>query len=292
MPDLAIALSQQGHHISISDDEIQDPSSSKLSKHNLLPSSLGWFPDKIDNSINTVILSTHTKKDNPELLKAQSLGLSILSFSEFIYEQSADKQRIVICGTHGKTTITALLIHVLSFFQRKFDYVIGAQPKGMEYMARLTNAPIILIEGDEYYSSTLDPTPNFLKYHHHIAVISGIEWKPTNVLYTTKAEYERQFELLADASPKSAILIYNSEDKIAEKIAKKERLDVLSIGYGTHQHVVENGVVYLVVPGKDRVPIQLSGKQNLQNISAAKELLKKIGINNDQFYDALPSFKE
>lgn len=290
MHNLAIALSQQGHQISGSDDDIQDPSKSKLSKHNLLPSALGWFPDKIDNTINAVILGMHAKKDNPELLKAESLGLPILSFPEFIYNRSINKQRIVICGSHGKTTITALLIHVLSFFNRKFDYVIGAQQEGMENTVKLTDAPIILIEGDEYLSSPLDPTAKFLKYHHHMAIISGIAWDHANV-FPTSAAYEQQFELLADASPKCGTIIYNSDDKVVEKIAKKERADVQAIGYNTHDHVIENGVVYLIGSGKERTPIQLFGKHNLQNISAAKELLKKIGISNDQFYEALPSFK-
>lgn len=290
MHNLAIALSQLGHQVSGSDDDIQDPSKSKLSKYNLLPPALGWFPDKIDNTINAVILGMHAKHDNPELTKAQSLGLPILSFPEFIYNQAVNKQRIVICGSHGKTTITALLIHVLSFFNRKFDYVIGAQQEGMENTVHLTNAPIILIEGDEYLSSPLDPTAKFLKYHHHMAIISGIAWDHANV-FPTRAEYEKQFELLADASPKCGTLIYNSEDKLVEKIAKKERVDVQAIGYGTHDHVIENGVVYLIGPNKERTPIQLFGKHNLQNISAAKELLKKIGITNDQFYEALPSFK-
>jgi UDP-N-acetylmuramate: L-alanyl-gamma-D-glutamyl-meso-diaminopimelate ligase len=232
----------------------------------------------------------HAKKDNPELLKAESLGLPILSFPEFIYNRSINKQRIVICGSHGKTTITALLIHVLSFFNRKFDYVIGAQQEGMENTVKLTDAPIILIEGDEYLSSPLDPTAKFLKYHHHMAIISGIAWDHANV-FPTSADYEQQFELLADASPKCGTIIYNSDDKVVEKIAKKERADVQAIGYTTHDHVIENGVVYLIGSGKERTPIQLFGKHNLQNISAAKELLKKIGISNDQFYEALPSFK-
>lgn len=291
MTDLAIALSQQGHPISVSDDEIQDPSSSKLRKHNLLPSSLGWFPDKIDNAVNAVILGRLAKKDNPELLKAQSLGLPIFSIPEFIYNQSVNKQRIVICGSQGITTITALLIHVLSFFHRKFDYVISAQQEGMENTIKLTDAPIIIIEGDEYSSSPLDPTPSFLKYNHHMAIISGISWDHSNI-FPGRAEYEHQFELLADASPKGSTLIYNSDDKLVEKIAKKERPDVQAIGYSSLDHVIENGVVYLVGSGKERTPIQLSGKHNLQNIAAAKELLKKIGTTNDQFYEALPSFKE
>jgi len=290
MHNLAIALSQQGHHVTGSDDDIQDPSKSKLSKNNLLPNELGWFPDKIDTSIDAVILGMHAKKDNAELLKAQSLKIPIYSFPEFIYSQSLDKQRIVIGGSHGKTTIAAILIHVLSFHKRKFDYVIGAQQAGIENTVKLSDAPVILIEGDEYLSSPIDPTAKFLKYHHHMAIISGIAWDHANV-FPAREDYIKQFELLADASPKCGTIIYNSEDPIVEKIGKAERADVQSIPYKTHEHIVENGVVYLTPAGKERTPIQLFGKHNMQNIAAARELLKKIGITNDQFYEAIPSFK-
>jgi len=251
---------------------------------------MGWFPEKIDNTITTVVLGMHARPDNPELLKAQELGLPILSFPDFIYNQSIDKQRIVVCGSHGKTTITALLIHVLSFYNRKFDYVIGAQQDGIENTVKLSDAPIILIEGDEYLSSPIDPSAKFLKYQHHMAIITGISWDHANV-FPNKETYTKQFELLADATPKCGTLIYNSEDSVVEKIGKVERPDVQAIPYKTHDHVIENGVVYLTASGKDRTPIRLFGKHNLQNISAAKELLKKIGISNEQFYEALPSFK-
>ncbi len=290
MHNLAISLSEQGHLVSGSDDEIHDPSRSLLAKHKLLPEKMGWFPERIDASIQGIILGMHAKKDNPELIKAQELGLPVYSFPEFIYNQSIDKQRIVICGSHGKTTITALIIHVLSFHHRKFDFVLGARQNGMENSVKLSDAPIIIIEGDEYLSSALDRTAKFLKYKHHIAVISGIAWDHANV-FPTKTDYNKQFELLADETPKCGTLIYNTEDQLVETIGKIERPDVQAIPYKTHDHVLENGVVYLTNSGKDRTPIQLFGKHNLQNISAAKEVLKKIGITNDQFYEALPSFK-
>ena len=289
MHNLAIALKQQGHHISGSDDDIQDPSKKRLAEHNLLPD-LGWFPDKIDTTIDAVILGMHAKKENPELLKAQSLGIPIYSFPEFIYNRSIDKQRIVVCGSHGKTTITSILIHVLSFFNRKFDYVIGALQEGMDNAVRLSGAPVIIIEGDEYFSSPIDPTAKFLKYNHHMAVISGIAWDHANV-FPNKELYVNQFELLANATPKCGSLIYNSEDPIVEKIGKVERTDVNSLPYKTHESIVENGIVYLKTEDKGRTPIQLFGKHNLQNISAAREVLKRIGITNNQFYEALPSFK-
>lgn len=290
MHNLAIALNLQGHQVTGSDDDIQDPSRSMLSKHNLLPEQMGWFPDKVDASVTGVILGMHAKKDNPELVKAQSIGVPVFSFPEFIYNQSIDKQRIVICGSHGKTTITALIIHVLSFHHRQFDFVLGASQPGIDNSVRLSDAPIIVIEGDEYLSSAIDPVAKFLKYKHHIAVISGIAWDHANV-FPTKDEYIHQFELLADASPKCGSLIYNVEDQLTETIGKIERPDVQAIPYPTHEHKLENGVVYLINDGKDRTPIQLFGRHNLQNISAAKEVLKKIGITSDQFFEALPSFK-
>lgn len=290
MHNLAIALHQQGHHVSGSDDDIQNPSKASLTKYGLHPPSLGWHPEKIDSSVNAVIVGMHAKKDNPELIQAQSLGISVFSFPEFIYNRSIDKQRIVVCGSHGKTTITAILIHVLTFHHRIFDYVIGARQEGMDNTVKLSDAPIIVIEGDEYLSSPLDPTAKFLKYNHHIAVLSGIAWDHANV-FATKEEYSKQFEILADSTPKCGTLIYNSEDQMTDTMGKIERVDVQSIPYKTHNHVIENGVVYLINSEKDRTPIQLFGKHNLQNISAAKEVLKKIGISNDQFYEALPSFK-
>lgn len=290
MHNLAIALHQAGHQVTGSDDDIQDPSKSELAKHNLLPDLMGWFPDKLDNTYDAVILGMHARKDNPELAKAQSLGLPVFSFPEFIYQQSQDKQRIVICGSHGKTTITALIVHVLAFHNRKFDYVIGAQVEGIENTVRLSDAPVIVIEGDEYPCSAIDPTAKFLKYRHHVAVLSGISWDHANV-FPSKDEYTKQFELLADATPKGGTLVYNSEDPISETIGKIERADVQAIPYKTHAYTTENQVVYLTGTGTDRTPTQLFGKHNLQNISAAKELLKKIGITSEQFYQALPGFK-
>ena len=181
MHNLAVALKQAGHTVTGSDDEIHDPSRTTLANHGLLPDKEGWNPDRVDNSLDAVILGMHARLDNPELLKAQSLGLKIYSFPEYIYEHSKDKQRIVIAGSHGKTTITAIVIHVLNYFNRKFDYVIGARVKGIEHTVKLSDAPIIIIEGDEYFASALDRTSKFLRYQHHIGLISGIAWDHANV---------------------------------------------------------------------------------------------------------------
>lgn len=290
MHNLAIALKQEGHTISGSDDEIYEPSRSILKQHGLLPENEGWHPDKITPSLDAVILGMHAKKDNPELVKAQQLGVRIFSFPEFIFEHSKDKQRIVIAGSHGKTTITGIIVHVLNYWKRNFDYVIGARIKGIENTVKLTNAPFIIIEGDEYLSSPLDPTPKFLRYQHHVGLISGIAWDHANV-FPSEEEYVKQFDLFADQTPKGGILVYCEQDSMALMIGKKERSDVLEISYKSHAHASDNNGQFFLTNNKERYPIKIFGNHNFQNISGAKEILKKIGITNDQFYEAISSFE-
>lgn len=291
MHNLAIALHQLGHNISGSDDEIFEPSRTELAQQGLLPEREGWFPEKIDNSIDVVLLGMHARADNPELKKAQALGLSIMSFPEFIYENSRDKQRVVIAGSHGKTTITAIIVHVLNYFNRKFDYVIGARVGNLTNTVKLSNAPVIIIEGDEYLSSALDPTPKFLRYQHHIGLISGIAWDHANV-FPTEEDYVAQFDRFADQTPKGGILIFCEQDPLAMMIGKKERFDVQSISYKSHVHAEQNAKFYLLSgKEKEKVPIKVFGSHNMQNISGAKELLKKIGITTEQFFEAISSFE-
>jgi UDP-N-acetylmuramate: L-alanyl-gamma-D-glutamyl-meso-diaminopimelate ligase len=289
MHNLAIALKQAGHQVTGSDDEIYEPSRSVLQKYALLPPEEGWHPGRVTADLDAVILGMHAKKDNPELLKAQQLGIAVYSFPEFIYNQSKDKQRIVIAGSHGKTTITAAIIHVLNYHHKHADYVIGAQIKGIEHTVRLSDAPIIIIEGDEYLSSALDPSPKFLRYQHHIGLISGIAWDHANV-FPSEDEYARQFDRFADNTPKAGMLLYCEGDPMASVIGAKQRADVLSIPYKTHAHVSDQEKNYLT-SGKDRFPIRLFGTHNLQNLSGAKELLKRIGVTSEQFFEAITSFE-
>jgi UDP-N-acetylmuramate: L-alanyl-gamma-D-glutamyl-meso-diaminopimelate ligase len=290
MHNLAIALHKEGHTVTGSDDEIYEPSRSALTQHGLLPDTEGWRPDKITADIDVVIVGMHAKKDNPELLKAQQLGLQLFSFPEYIYEHSKDKQRIVVAGSHGKTTITAIIIHVLNYFKRKFDYVIGAKIAGLDLTVKLSGAPIIVIEGDEYLSSPLDPTPKFLRYQHHIGLISGIAWDHANV-FPSEEEYVRQFDLFADQTPKGGILIYCEQDSMALMIGKKERNDVLEISYKSHPHASDNHGQFFLTNGKEKHPIKIFGSHNFQNLSGAKEVLKKIGITTEQFFEAISSFE-
>lgn len=289
MHNLAIALHQMGDVISGSDDEIFEPSRSKLKSNGLLPDKEGWDPTNITSDLDAVIVGMHAREDNPELLEAQKKGIRVYSFPEYIYEHAEDKQRVVIAGSHGKTTITSIIMHVLNYFDRKFDYAVGAHINGFDTMVRLSDAPIIIIEGDEYLSAPTDKTPKFLKYHHHIGLISGIAWDHINV-FPDEDEYVKQFEVFADATPKGGSLAYCDEDAMATVIGNKEREDVHRLSYQTHPHIIENGVTYLT-NGSEKIQIKLFGKHNLQNISGAKEVLKKIGISEDQFYQAIPSFE-
>ncbi|MEM1406239.1 MAG: Mur ligase family protein [Bacteroidota bacterium] len=289
MHNLAIALKAKDLEISGSDDEIYEPSKSKLAGAGLLSASEGWNVENITSDLDAVIVGMHARPDNPELQKAQQLGIKIFSFPEFIYEQSKDKQRIVIAGSHGKTTITAMVMHVLNYFSRDFDYAVGASIKGFEHMVKLSDAPIIVIEGDEYLSSPVDPTPKFHKYQHHIGLISGVSWDHINV-FPSEDEYVKQFEIFADSTPKAGSLIFCDEDPLTSMTGNKERDDVYAISYKTHAHIIDNGITYLV-NGKDSFPLKIFGKHNLQNVSGAKEVLKKIGITEDQFYQAITSFE-
>lgn len=290
MHNLAIALKEAGHNISGSDDEIFEPSRSALAKHNLIPGKEGWQPELLDSSFDIVILGMHASKDNPELIKAQQLGLKILSFPDFIYEHAKDKQRVVIAGSHGKTTITAIIIHVLTHCKRKFDYVIGARVRGIENTVKLSDAPVIIIEGDEYLASALDPTPKFLKYQHHVGLISGIAWDHANV-FPSEEEYVKQFDLFADQTPKGGILVYCEQDAMALMIGKKERIDVTEIAYKSHPHTSDNNGQFFLTASKNKYPIKVFGSHNYQNIAGAKEILKRIGITDEEFYQAITSFQ-
>ncbi len=286
---LAIALKKQGVAITGSDDSFFNPSKARLEEHDLLPDKEGWFPENIDDTIDVVLLGMHAHEDNAELVRAQELNLTIMSFPEFIYSQSKNKQRLVVAGSHGKTTITSMIMHVLKFHNRAFDYVVGAKVPGFAETVKLSDAPVIIIEGDEYLSSRIDPTPKFLRYHHHIGLISGIAWDHVNV-FPTEDDYVRQFDLFADNSPKAGSLVYNDEDALAPVIGSKERDDVRRLPYTTHPHEIVDGITYLI-DGDERVKLKIFGKHNLLNLSGAKEVLKRLSITQDNFYDAIKSFQ-
>jgi UDP-N-acetylmuramate: L-alanyl-gamma-D-glutamyl-meso-diaminopimelate ligase len=286
---LAIALHNNGVEVTGSDDQFFDPSLSQLKKHNLLPEQDGWDPDRITADLDAVILGMHAHSDNPELLRAQELGLKIYSFPDFIYQQSKNKQRIVIGGSHGKTTITSMIMHVLKFQERQFDYVVGARLKGFSNMVQLSDAPVIIIEGDEYLSSRIDPTPKFLNYKHHIGLISGIAWDHINV-FQTEEDYVYQFDLFGDATPKAGSLAYNEDDPLSQIIGAKEIPDVIQLPYSVHPHVVENGITYLI-NGDEQIRLKIFGKHNMLNLNGALQVCSRLSITKDEFYDAIKSFE-
>lgn len=291
MHNLALALQQRGYTITGSDDEIYEPSRTRLHQHNLLPDEIGWFPERIHAGLDAVVVGMHTRSDNPELIRAQELGLSILSYPEYIHQQSRQKQRIVITGSHGKTTITSIILHVLKQYNRTFDYLVGAPVDGFDTTVKLTtDAPIIIIEGDQYASSPVDRRPKFLHYQPHIALISGIAWDYAN-LYPTWDEYVDQFELLAEAMPKAGILIFDESDDMLDVIGQKERVDITKIPYKAHLSEIVDGQTYLVIKQNVKIPVQIFGEHNMKNITGAMTVLDRIGITEEQFYAVISSFK-
>ena len=291
MHQLAIALKRNQKTVTGSDDEIFEPSRSLLEAEGLLPSTLGWDPDRISSDLDMVVVGMHAKADNPELLKAKQLEIKTVSYPELIFEHARDKQRIVVAGSHGKTTTTGMIMHVLQYFNRKFDYLVGAQVVGFEENVRLSDdAPIIVIEGDEYFASPDLQEPKFLVYKHHIGLVTGISWDHINV-FPTEHSYVRQFDHFADASPKAGILVFNDEDALASVICQKERPDVTVLEYGTPKHVVKNGVTYLFDGNGKEVPVKFFGAHNLSNANGAHTVLSKLSVTDEMFYEAIQSFE-
>ena len=289
MHNLAIALHQKGYTISGSDDTIHDPSKSRLEKYNLLPTEFGWFPEKITNAIDVVILGMHAKKDNIELLKAQELGVKIVSYPEFLYEQSKDKTRVVIGGSHGKTTITSMILHVLNYHDKEVDYMVGAQLDGFETMVHLTEEnDFIVLEGDEYLSSPTDMRPKFHLYKPNIALISGIAWDHINV-FPTFENYKEQFKIFTDSMINGGSMVYNSEDRNVAEIVESSENHIKKYPYETPNHFIDNGITYLKTEEGD-LPLEIFGKHNLQNLAGAKWICQHMGIDEDDFYEAIASF--
>ena len=291
MHNLAIELHRKGFTITGSDDEIYEPSRGRLANFNILPEVMGWFPEKITEDLDAVILGMHAREDNPEVAKAQELGIKVYSYPEYIFEQSQDKQRVVIAGSHGKTTITSMILHILQANNRIFNYLVGAQIDGFDYMVKLSEeAPLIVIEGDEYFTSPLDRTPKFMHYQPHIALISGIAWDHFNVFPTWEA-YVKQFELLADSLPKAGAIIYDESDDMLNVIGQKERSDIFNLPYQAHPYRVEAGKTLLITQDLGEVPVLVFGEHNMKNINGARMVCDKLGITDEQFYAAIQTFK-
>ena len=289
MHNLAIALKLKGYSITGSDDTINDPSKSRLKKYNLLPEKEGWFSDKISSDIDAVVLGMHAKDDNPELLKAREIGLKIYSYPEFIFNQSKDKIRIVIGGSHGKTSITSLVLHVLRNLNIESDYMVGAQLDGFEVMVKLTEtSKYIVLEGDEYLSSALDPRPKFHLYKPHIALISGIAWDHINVFKTFES-YLKQFEIFINSVEENGTLVYNELDPDLKKLVSKNKSNLNYIPYSIPKHKIIDGISFIDINNR-LYRLKIFGDHNLQNISGALNICKALGVESEDFYNAITSF--
>ena len=290
MHNLAIALHNKGYHVTGSDDTIHDPSKSRLEKKGLLPKAFGWFPEKITQDIDVIILGMHAKEDNPELLQAQDMGLKIYSYPEFLYEQSKDKTRVVIGGSHGKTTITSMILHVLAYHDREVDYMVGAQLEGFETMVHLTQEnEFMVLEGDEYLSSPIDRRPKFHLYKPNIALLSGIAWDHINVFPTFEG-YVEQFRIFTDSLTNGGIMVYNEEDTIVKEVVESSTHTIKKYPYSTPTYEIEDGITAIDTPD-GMMPLEIFGDHNLQNLAGAKWICQHMGIDEDDFYEAIASFK-
>ncbi len=290
MHNLAIALHQKGYQVTGSDDAIFEPSKSRLAKYGLLPSATGWNAEKITTALDAVILGMHAKADNPELLKAQELGVEIYSYPEYLYEQSKLKSRVVIGGSHGKTTITSMILHVLHYHNKEVDYMVGAQLEGFETMVHLTEQnDFMVLEGDEYLSSPIDLRPKFHLYKPNIALLSGIAWDHINV-FKTLADYEEQFKIFIDQITPGGILIYNEEDPTVKRLAEATENQIRKIPYKTPEYTVENGETFIET-NEGPLPLEIFGAHNLSNLAGAKWICQNMAIDEDDFYEAIASFK-
>lgn len=290
MHNLAIALHNKGYEVSGSDDEIFNPAHDRLDVLGLLPARFGWFPEKILPDLDAIILGMHAKADNPELARAKELGIPIYSYPEFLYEQSKNKTRVVIGGSHGKTTITAMILHVLEKSGIDFDYMVGAQLRGFDVMVKLSEtANVMIFEGDEYLTSALDPRPKFHVYMPHIAVVSGIAWDHMNV-FKTFDDYVNQFRIFINMIPENGSLIYCAEDKVVRQLAE-EKLQVLNkIPYFIPNHEVLNGITHLITE-RGEVPLSIFGNHNLMNLEGARFVCRSLGVSSLDFYDAISTFQ-
>lgn len=287
MHNLALALQKNGHIVTGSDDEIYNPAKDRLEKAGLLPKAYGWFPEKITNSLDLVILGMHARADNPELKLAQEIGIPVMSFPAFIYSHAKEKLRIVVAGSHGKTTTTSMIMHVLRHAGRSFDYLVGAQLAGFDTMVQLSDAPIMVIEGDEYLSSPIDRRPKFLHYRPQIAIVTGVAWDHINV-FPTYEEYCHQFALLLSHLADGGQVFYYGHDKDLSDIVNRSGSKAQA--YEAVPHEIINGQISAKTVIGDQ-PLQVFGDHNLANLSAARLACLAVGITEAQFWEAATHFK-
>jgi len=288
MHNLALELHKKGFHVTGSDDEIFEPSRTRLQQAGLLPEAWGWYPEKITPQLDAVILGMHAREDNPELQKARELGLRIFSYPEYLYEQTKNKKRVIIGGSHGKTTTTSMIMHILRSCHIEFDYMAGALLEGFDTMVHLSEkSKIAVFEGDEYLSSPIDRCPKFHHYHPDIAVLTGIAWDHMNV-FPTFENYAEQFALFIEKITAGGTLIYYEADENIQRIIQRAPASVKLLPYHTFPHFIEKGITYLDTP--QATPLRVFGKHNLQNISAAYLVCRELGISDSDFLKGISSY--
>ncbi|MCD6064489.1 MAG: peptidoglycan synthetase [Flavipsychrobacter sp.] len=288
MHQLALALKRQGNIVTGSDDEINDPAKSNLAAAGLLPEHPGWFPEKITGDLDAIVLGMHAKADNPELLAAQSLNVPIYSFPQYVYEVSKDKKRIVVAGSHGKTTITSMIMHILKSRGIDFDYLVGAKVQGFSESVRLTDAPLIILEGDEYPASVIEKRPKIFFYHPHISVLSGIAWDHINV-FPTYDNYRSQFEQYLVGIDEGSPVFYNNKDEEVRSVIVRSGGHLNTIPYSMPKYHYEMGQAVLDTPGGP-VPVSVFGSHNLLNMQAAIAVCMELGVSETDCYSAIASF--
>ncbi len=290
MHSLALALHTKGNIITGSDDAIYEPSKSALQNKGLLPEEFGWFPEKLTRELDAVILGMHARKDNPELKKAEELGLKIYSYPEFLFELSKEKTRVVVGGSHGKTTITAMILHVMHYHGKEIDYMLGAPVRGIENTINLSDEnDFMLIEGDEYPASAIDLRPKFHLYQPNIALLSGIAWDHINV-FPTFENYVEQFQIFIKSIVKGGILVYNEEDETLKILAENTENQIRKHPYFTPEYHVEDGETILETSEGD-MPLEIFGRHNMNNLAGAKWICQHMGIDEDDFYEAMMEFE-
>lgn len=306
MHNLALAMHKKGYRVTGSDDEVFEPSKTRLKNAGILPQAEGWFPEKLNKNLDAVILGMHARADNPELARAKELGLKIFSYPEYIYEQTKNKTRVVIGGSHGKTTITAMILHVLNFHHIDCDYMVGAQLAGFDTMVKLSEeAKIAVIEGDEYLSSPIDRRPKFHLYKPNIAILSGIAWDHINV-FPTFDNYVEQFRIFVNLISDNGVLVYCEDDAEVKKVAEQTTNNIKKLPYSVPEYTIENGTTYLSVTSSvvekpnnsvstsldmTTAPLMIFGKHNLMNLNGARLVCNQIGVTDEMFYEAIRSFK-
>ncbi len=290
MHNLALALHDKGETVTGSDDEVFEPSKSRLAAKGLLPESFGWFPEKINDNLDAVILGMHAKADNPELVKSKEMGLKIYSYPEYLYEHAKNKTRVVIGGSHGKTTITSMILHVMHYWDRPVDFMVGAQLEGFTNMVHLTEEnDFIVLEGDEYLSSPIDRRPKFHLYQPNIALLSGIAWDHINV-FPTFDNYVEQFSIFLNQITEGGAIIYNVEDQEVKKVVESNTNTIKKYPYQTPVYEVQEGETMLETP-EGLMPIEVFGKHNLNNLEGARWICQLMGVDADDFYEAIAGFK-